>query len=33
LMQSLTPAIRALLGRPPQAYGMTPLVIFRTVTS
>lgn len=33
LMQQLTPAIRGLLGRPPQAYGITPLVIFRNVVA
>jgi len=31
LMQSLTPAIRGLLGRPNQAHGITPLVIFRKI--
>jgi len=32
LMVSLMPAIRGLLGRPQQAHGITPLVIFREVS-
>lgn len=31
LMQRMTPAIRGLLGRPHQAWGITPVVIFRNV--
>jgi hypothetical protein len=32
LVGSLGPAIRVTLGRPPEAYGMTPLLIFRNVS-
>jgi hypothetical protein len=32
IMEQLAPLTRQLLGRPPQAYGMTPLLIFRAVT-
>lgn len=32
LSVNLAPAARKLLGRPPQAFGMTPLLIFRAVT-
>ena len=33
LMLHLTPAIRGLLGRPANAYGMTPLLIFREIAT
>ena len=33
LMLTMTPAVRGLLGRPSSAYGMTPLMIFREISS
>jgi hypothetical protein len=31
--QSLAPIVRHMMGRPPQAYGLTPLLIFRDISA
>jgi len=31
VVQTLAPIVRGLVGRPPQAFGVTPLLVFRTI--